>query len=297
MTAVIVHLLAVMLLCALRALGRIRVDATMLVVAVFLPIAGPVAVVALAIDDARGMSGARTGDIASDDLSMRKEVGEGMLGTETSGDEAERVLPIEDALLVGDASIRREAMISFLLRDSGGNMRPLSIARGSHDTEASHYASTAMSRMSGSYEARLNELTEEHYADPDDMGKLSELVEFLDGYLSSGLLEGTMRKNVRYLYESMLAEQHVKSETMSGDVRLCGCLIDDGDYDQAEVLLDMMESQWPDSQEVMCVRLRYCASTHDLNGTNDVIGRMRDIRGTKTPQVRDALDFWDGSNG
>lgn len=106
------------------------------------------------------------------------------------------MVPLQEALLMNDASTRRELMMDILYDDVGEYVEVLKNARMNDDTEVVHYATTAMVELQKDYETKLQK-QKEAFALEEDAGLLDEYIQTLEKYVESGLLEGNMLKNRR----------------------------------------------------------------------------------------------------
>lgn len=103
------------------------------------------------------------------------------------------MVPLQEALLMNDASTRRELMMDILYDDVGEYVEVLKNARMNDDTEVVHYATTAMVELQKDYETKLQK-QKEAFALEEDAGLLDEYIQTLEKYVESGLLEGNMLK-------------------------------------------------------------------------------------------------------
>ena len=65
------------------------------------------------------------------------------------------IVPLQEALLINDASTRRQLIMDILYHDTGEYVDVLNRARMNDDVEVVHYATTAMVELQKDYEERL----------------------------------------------------------------------------------------------------------------------------------------------
>lgn len=77
-------------------------------------------------------------------------------------------------------------------------------ARMNEDVEVVHYAITAMVELSKEYDSKLQELERLHQISPEDPEVMEQYCEFMEEYLSQGLLEEQIERVQRQRYEQLL---------------------------------------------------------------------------------------------
>lgn len=254
------------------------------VVAVVVPVAGPVSALALAVAVRMPGAGQRAealglldGDGADDDALVN--------------DDMDAVVPLEDAMLVSDASQRRSLVMDVLLRGEQGLGRSLALARASKDQEVAHYASSASMEMSAALDEQLASALARYQAAPDDLAAVDSYVDVIERYLGSGVAEGEMRGSLEARLREVLAHRAELSPTERNLVELASSQLDAGLLDAADGTLGRLEEGWPGSDDAWLLRLRYWYQRRDPSELRSLLGE-RDRR-SASARVRQKLDFWE----
>lgn len=283
----ILHLAVCLTMTVLWRRGHLRMSAPLLVIALCVPVAGPLALLVVAYQNDHLIAGSRSAELedeAPDD--------EDSLQIELEDDETADTVPLQDALLTKNSTERRAAILDALLTDPTRYSSSIAEARGNSDAEVSHFASTAMAELSKTFDRQFRTFQDSYERYPDNAMLLSGYLDFMERYLGSGLLQGQMLAQMGDLYDSLLWVKHDRAETLHDDLRMAGRLVESGRLDRADALLTEMEGSWPRSQEIWMLRLRYYVAARDAQGVQRIVRTMGQEKGLKTEEVREALDFW-----
>lgn len=104
-------------------------------------------------------------------------------------EQEENIVPLEEALIVNEPELRRELIMNVLNDNPEEYVELLKQARMNEDVEVVHYAITAMVELSKEYDSKLQELERLHQISPEDPEVMEQYCEFMEEYLSQGLLE------------------------------------------------------------------------------------------------------------
>lgn len=283
------HLACCLAMVVLWRKGFLRMSSPLLVIAFCVPVAGPVSLLLVAYQNDHLIAGSRSSEVEEEETPDEEEEDVNM---ELEDDETADAVPLQDALLTKSSSERRAAILDALLTDPTRYSSSIAEARSNSDAEVSHFASTAMAELSKTFDQQFRTFQGSYERYPNDNMLLSGYLDFMERYLSSGLLQGQMLTQMGDLYDSLLWEKHDRAETLHDDLRLARRLVDSGQLGRADALLTHMEGAWPGSQDVWMERLRYHVAARDAGGVHQVVQAMAQAKGPKTEQVREALDFW-----
>ena len=128
----------------------------------------------------------------------------------------ERIVPLEEALLINEPGTRRELMMEILYDNPGDYVELLKDARTNDDTEVVHYAVTALAELQKEYDLKFQELDWKMDQEPDNSDLIDDYLRLLNRYLASGIAEGNDRKLKLQTYSGML-EKKISWET----TRIC----------------------------------------------------------------------------
>lgn len=114
---------------------------------------------------------------------------------------------LEEALIVNEPELRRELIMNVLNDNPEEYVELLKQARMNEDVEVVHYAITAMVELSKEYDSKLQELERLHQISPEDPEVMEQYCEFMEEYLSQGLLEEQIERVQRQRYEQLLEKK------------------------------------------------------------------------------------------
>ena len=211
-----------------------------------------------------------------------------------AGAETESVVPLEDALIVSAADVRRRLMMDILRSDTAPFYGLLEEARRNNDTEVVHYAATAMAELGKKYDTRLETYEKLHSESPGDLGILRDYCACLRGYLELGMLKGLALSVRRNTYITLLLKLNEKEETSETCHALAEQYLLTGDYEKADTLISDMEKKWRDKEEILLLRLEYAVRVgngEQVKALADSALRRHQYLGKET---RSRLMFWAG---
>lgn len=206
------------------------------------------------------------------------------------------MVPLQEALLMNDASTRRELMMDILYDDAGDYVEVLKNARMNDDTEVVHYATTAMVELQKDYEMKLQK-QKDVFAREEDPGILEEYIQTLDKYVGSGLLEGNMLRN-RRLELCDLLERKLMQQKEEGREELslyCKKFEQDcalGEYEDALLLADAAIRLRPAQEEGYLMKIRHGVMVKDPKQIGMVIGLLEKNKVYLSPSARRTVEFW-----
>ena len=209
----------------------------------------------------------------------------------------ETVLPLEEAMSINDAGVRRQLMLDILHQNPQEYVELLREARMDEDIEVTHYASTAMMEMQRDYELSLQRAEKEYATDPEDGGKLDRYLYCLKRYLDSGLIE----EHIQFVYRSQYADLLKKKREREPEDMSAGLLSVDNalalsHFTEAKALSDELIARWPQREEAWFTRLKLCRQMNDGPGIKDTVAQIKDRGVYLTPQGRATLAFWDADS-
>ena len=83
-------------------------------------------------------------------------------------------VPLEEAISVNNASVRRKLMMDILHRNPEEYIELLQMTRTADDTELTHYATTTMMEIQNKYELEIHKLSEEIKENPKELQVLKK---------------------------------------------------------------------------------------------------------------------------
>jgi hypothetical protein len=268
--------------------GILKVDEEMFVMIICIPFWGALSALMITYLIKRGKVGSRSGNLEAmrggfqDPQDLRVETGEG-----------QNIVPLEDALIMDDSSVRRSVMLDVLMSDARGYMPVINQARMNDDVEVVHYATTAMVELSKEYELKLQEFSTEYAENPTKEGLLDEYVEFLGQYIASGMIQGQLLEIQRNTYQQLLSVKVVINPNIDDYEKLVRAFLASRQYPKADASLGIMEEQWPGDERNWLLRFRYYVETGSGQKIKDMIQSVRDSGEYYSKDIREIIEFWD----
>lgn len=285
----ILHLILCLILYVLIRIGLLKCGVWAVPFAVMVPVWGIGCLIVMEFT-ARGSGKARE-EVGLEKLKINDEIYRSILMEEDPVEDM--IVPLEEALLVNDASTRRQLLMEVMYSNPDDYVEQLMEARSNNDTEVVHYSVTALVELQKSYELRFQELYHRMEKDPKDGGALEECIELTEQYLRSGLLEDAARRVQLRNYSALLER---RMEQVEADLPLwCKKIEADlmmGEYDAAYLGIGEVLEKWPKSEKGYLYLLRYYSLVKDRRGVDrvlELIGR-REIY--LSPEGRSELKFW-----
>lgn len=289
----ILHLLICLILYLLGRTGVLRCGGMVFVLAFLVPVFGLACLLILEIRS-RGKQQIKE-EVGIEKLKVNDEVHKSILMEEDPAES--RVVPLEEALLINDPSLRRELMMEIMYSNPDDYVEQLQEARMNDDTEVVHYAVTALAELQKDYDLRFQELQRRMEEEPDDKEILEEYLELLDQYLGSGLLEGNARELQLRNYSDLLGD---KLERDGDNLRLYEKKIQadlmSGEYNQAYEDISRVLEIWPKSEKGYLFLIQYYASVKNRHGITETIGLLERRNIHLSAEGRGIVRFWDGGS-
>lgn len=210
----------------------------------------------------------------------------------------DRVVPLEEALLINDAATRRQLMMEVLYADPEDYVEQLKTARMNEDTEVVHYAVTALTELQKEYELQFQELERQRKEDPENEEVTERYLDVLKRYLESGIAEGNERKIKLTIYSSLLEEQ-IRRYPEELDLReeKARADLDTGAYAAAKREIRQILDHWNRSETGYLLMLQYYSAVWDRRGIDGVLEEIQRKNIHLTPRGRRMTGFWKKEEG
>lgn len=130
-------------------------------------------------------------------------------------EDANQVIPLEEALFINDAAKKRQMMMSILHENPKKNINLLKMAQSSDDVEVIHYATTSILELQKDFEAQLQSAKKayESHLSPEH---LEDYIGLLEEYLESRLISEAVLKERRLLLTQLL---NIQIKQNPGDLK------------------------------------------------------------------------------
>lgn len=209
-------------------------------------------------------------------------------------EEADQVLvPLEEALVLEDPSIRRHLMLELIQEDPKRYISLLKKVRIGDDPEVSHYASTAIMQIQREYELDLQKKEQTVIAHPIDKEEVQPYLEKLKEYIKSDLLADNAVMAQRRKLNTLLVQ--ILSES-GGDRQLYLDAIDNlielKEFSAAESLLKEASNRWESDESFFLLKLRLYHKVQNGWALNKEIKLMKESGVYLSPKTREIVEFW-----
>lgn len=278
---VIVHVLICITLHLMIRSGLLKCSSMVMMLVWFVPVWG---ILCLLILDIRSRGRQETREqVAIEKLMINDEAHRSILMDE---DAVERlVVPLEEALIVDDASVRRELMMDVMYSNPEDYVQQLQAARMNDDTEVVHYAVTALVELQKEYELRFQVIERKYSENPEDEELLDEYILLVERYMASGLLEGNGRTVQLHTYSRLLGKKLQRSvaspvlykKKIEADLQLKA-------YDAAYAAIQKFLELWPKNEIGYLELLKYYSAAGDRKGIEYVLSIEEKLMGIEERQ-------------
>lgn len=203
-------------------------------------------------------------------------------------------VPLEEAISVNNASVRRKLMMDILHRNPEEYIELLQMTRTADDTELTHYATTTMMEIQNKYELEIHKLSEEIKENPKELQVLKKYRKVLLKYIDSGLISGKILE----IYRAQL-----------GDIlrKLCEMLPENRvyflDYIRNQIalgkndnidgqIMDMI-NRWPDEVQVYQIYVEFLWKSNRGDEIPGVLNRLKEGNVYLSSEGKAWLEFWE----
>ncbi len=232
---------------------------------------------------------ADSAEIGVEKMQLESELYKSVLVDEKNANTA---IPIEEALLINSAKERRAIIMDVLNDNPIDYVEFLQKAGNNDDTEVVHYAVTAMVEISKENDFMLQKLESEHNANPDDMGVLSDYIDFLWNCLTQNLMQGQVEVMNRSLFAQLMNKKMAVGGTIRDYARLAENELKRQNFDAAGAVISDMAAKWPESEEYVLLKIQYLAALGQGHALQTFVQEVLDSHMYLSPKMKEALAFW-----
>ena len=205
----------------------------------------------------------------------------------------EITVPLEEAILVNEAPVRRRLIMDILHKDPEQYIELLQKTRTAEDTELTHYATTTMMEIQGKYEAQIHAYKEDVDRRPENLNALRRYQRVLKKYIDSGLITGTILdiyRNQLEEAEQLLLKQDPKNRKYhleSIENRIAMNRMEGVEQELTELL-----KQWPKEAQVYRVFVEYYWNMHKADKIQQLLSQMKKEEVYLTHEEKQWYEFW-----
>ena len=284
----LIHFVLCLAVFVLMKLGVLKVDGLMMIIVVCIPLWGALCAVIITVMIKLGKDGNKNGDL---ELMRSNLIDQSLLPRQA--EEADNIVPLEDALIMNDPTVRRSVMMDVLMTDVKKYIPVINQARMNDDVEVVHYATTAMVELSKEYELKLQEYSSEYATNPGREGLLDEYISFIAQYISSGMVQGQLLEIQRNTYHQLLISKLAITPNIDDYERLVKSLLDSKLYIRADVALSTMEHNWPYDERNWLLRFRYYYETGASTKLKEMIAETAESGNYYSRDIREIVKMWE----
>lgn len=206
----------------------------------------------------------------------------------------DRVVPLEEALLINEPSTRRDLMMEVMYSNPDDYVGQLKEARTNDDTEVVHYAVTALSELQKEYELQFQELDWEMRNEPENDDILERYLKLLNRYLASGIAEGNDMDIKLRTYSEMLGR---KIERTPGNISLWKDKAETDlkirEYPSALEEINHIIRTWDRNETGYLLLIKYYSAMKSRKGIESILEQIHRKRIYLTPRGRRWIRFWE----
>lgn len=203
-------------------------------------------------------------------------------------------VPLEEAISVNNASVRRKLMMDILHRNPEEYIELLQMTRTADDTELTHYATTTMMEIQNKYELEIHKLSEEIKENPKELQVLKKYRKVLLKYIDSGLISGKILEIYRAQLDDilrklceMLPENRVYfQDYIRNQIAL-------GKNDNVDGQIMDMINRWPDEVQVYQIYVEFLWKSNRGDEIPGVLNRLKEGNVYLSSEGKAWLEFWE----
>ena len=284
----LIHLAVCLLVFILMKMGVLKVDSLMMIIVICIPLWGALCAVIITLMIRLGKDGNKNSEL---ELMRSNLLDQSLLPRQEA--ESENIVPLEDALIMNDPTVRRSVMMDVLMTDVKKYIPVINQARMNDDVEVVHYATTAMVELSKEYELKLQEYSSEYASNPGRKGLLDEYTSFLSQYISSGMVQGQLLEIHKNTYHQLLISKLTLNPNIDDYASLVKSLLDSKLYIRADVALSTMEENWPTDERNWLLRFRYYYETGAGSKIKEMIKTTSESGRYYSREIREIVEMWE----
>lgn len=188
------------------------------------------------------------------------------------------LVPMEEAILIDDKENLRQLLLTVLRGDVSKSINAVTKALASADSEASHYAASAIMDITNEFQTTLQKFHAQLEGDPNNLEVNQLFIEYLIKMLSTNFLSSMELKTYVYQLRSLCQNMYdfdktgLKVEYYSGLIDL---LVRIGDIQATESWTPRILAEYPNEMETFRCLLRYYYTTQNKDSFFRELDRLK----------------------
>ncbi|MCR5607584.1 MAG: hypothetical protein K6G26_00795, partial [Lachnospiraceae bacterium] len=187
MVLLIIHILIMALAVYMKKKNYIKSEPVLLIIAGFMPFIGIILISVNEFNIKEELLGSRIDEVYSSNINY-EEIR--LMNRAYSSEDDDITIPLEEALLMNDTSLRRELMLNILRKNPEEYFNVLKKAQISDDVEVAHYATSTMMGIQTEYELQLRDCKKEFNYNSNNKKNIHKYIKTLLKYINSDLIQG-----------------------------------------------------------------------------------------------------------
>lgn len=214
------------------------------------------------------------------------------LKTDTGAD-SETMVPLEEALIVNDAKMRRNLILDILHRNPEEYLKTLEKAMDSDDVEVTHYATTTVLEIQSEYEQKLQEYMREFPNHQKEAIFLREYADCLRRYVESGLIDGSVLQMQQEKLLSILSIL-ISSDNSNKEDRYLyiETALNLEQYEAAKVVIDEMQDSGYELEKWNRLAFRYYWEMRQPDEMKKILENVKNSNIYLTKDGKEWFRFW-----
>lgn len=208
-------------------------------------------------------------------------------------EEAQNVVPLEEALIINDRQTRKKLIFETLLEDPMKNIDILLLARENNDVDTAHYANTTIAKIQRDFQLQVQKLAVNHETDPNDIELLNNYIETLGKFIDSGLSEAYLLKRQRiiyaYLLDKKISLEDWDKDTLHKKIRNS---LELKDINSAMEANEILRQSLPEDEQTWINAVRISVAGHDAIRLEETLDQINRRKINWSPAGKEQISTW-----
>ena len=208
-------------------------------------------------------------------------------------DQAQNVVPLEEALIINDRQTRKKLIFETLLEDPMKNLDILLLARENTDADTAHYANTTIAKVQRDFQLKIQKLAFDFESDPNNIDVLNEYIETLGNFINSGLSESFLLVRQRIIFANLL-DKKISLEGWDKNTLIQKIInsLELKDIITATEANDILKQNLPDDEQTWINALRISVAGHDALRLRATIAEIKEKQIEWSTNGKEQIKAW-----
>jgi hypothetical protein len=208
-------------------------------------------------------------------------------------EQAQNIVPLEEALIVNDRQTRKKLIFETLLEDPMKNLDILLLARENNDADTAHYANTTIAKIQRDFQLKIQKLAFEYESDQDNVGLLNKYIETLGNFINSGLSESFLLIRQRIIFANLLEKKISLEGWDRGTLhqKIMNSL-ELKDINPAIEAVEILKHNLPYDEQTWINALRISVAGHDTLRLRETIDEIKEKQIEWSADGKEQINTW-----